>query len=500
MFSEYFDVNLEDLKKYGAVDISLVADIPMFIDPILIFNSSKKEYQELHENIIKYMHFLAEKAKNKLDDKEIKTWFTFKEVCNNWLGFSMAGNKGQALDVGFGKTLYENISFVLNNNDISSGLHPEKVMLLYPGSGKDKISDMTVNLIKGYLCKYTEKFAKKYIKKNAKTFIVEKDGFNYKTGTFTSNEYYLPYVINEKGKEEFVLLTPKDMLRADEPAINRADFLKNMDLVRESIDNDSLRIQLNDYLQNAIIEYHGKCKDMNREPKESEENKIRRESFEAFSNEHKEVYDYYVRLKENSKNEIETQTDDEVSLQLKKFNENVKYLADVINQHGNRFNKARNSYEESKERVKFFKHRIEDNDCNKLFYDGDKQIITNENDLQRMFKFVWYQSVFKDDAETNNGRGPADFVVSMGSQDVTVIEFKLAKNTNLSHVFEQVKIYDKANDTENHIVVIFYFSDKEYQKAIKALKENDAESCINENVFLIDCRLKESASKPNAKA
>lgn len=106
MFSEYFDVNVEDLKKYGAIDLSLVVDIPMFIDPILIFNSGKKEYQKLHEGIIKYMHFLAEKAKNKLDDKGIKTWFTFKEVCNNWLGFSMAGNKGQALDVSFGKTLY----------------------------------------------------------------------------------------------------------------------------------------------------------------------------------------------------------------------------------------------------------------------------------------------------------------------------------------------------------------------------------------------------------
>ena len=35
----------------------------------------------------------------------------------------------------------------------------------------------------------------------------------------------------EKGKEEYVLLTPKDMLRFDEPSINRTDFLKNMDLI-----------------------------------------------------------------------------------------------------------------------------------------------------------------------------------------------------------------------------------------------------------------------------
>ena len=65
MFSEYFGVSTEDLQKYGAIDISLVADIPMFIDPILIFNSNKKEYKKLHEDIIRYMHFLAKKAENK---------------------------------------------------------------------------------------------------------------------------------------------------------------------------------------------------------------------------------------------------------------------------------------------------------------------------------------------------------------------------------------------------------------------------------------------------
>ena len=159
-----------------------------------------------------------------------------------------------------------------------------------------------------------------------------------------------------------------------------------------------------------------------------------------------------------------------------------------------------NSYKEAKTRIEFFKHRIEDNDCYKLFYNEDEQIITTENDLQRMFKFVWHKSIFKDDAETNNGRGPADFVISMGSADVTVIEFKLAKNTNLDHVFEQVKIYKKANNTEKHIVVIFYFNDREYEKALKSLKTTGTENIVNENVFLIDCRLKESASKPTAKA
>ena len=40
-----------------------------------------------------------------------------------------------------------------------------------------------------------------------------------------SKEYVLPYVYDERGRKEYVLLTPSDILREDEPAINRKRFL-----------------------------------------------------------------------------------------------------------------------------------------------------------------------------------------------------------------------------------------------------------------------------------
>lgn len=42
---------------------------------------------------------------------------------------------------------------------------------------------------------------------------VEKAYFNYETESFVSKEYTLPYIYNEKGKIEYVLLTPYDLLR-----------------------------------------------------------------------------------------------------------------------------------------------------------------------------------------------------------------------------------------------------------------------------------------------
>ena len=41
-FTEKFQVDSDILKNYGAVDISLICDVPLFIDPMLIFNVTVK--------------------------------------------------------------------------------------------------------------------------------------------------------------------------------------------------------------------------------------------------------------------------------------------------------------------------------------------------------------------------------------------------------------------------------------------------------------------------
>jgi uncharacterized heparinase superfamily protein len=41
-----------------------VSDLPLFIDPFLLFNSDKPEYQELHDGIIAYLRFLRNIVKD----------------------------------------------------------------------------------------------------------------------------------------------------------------------------------------------------------------------------------------------------------------------------------------------------------------------------------------------------------------------------------------------------------------------------------------------------
>ena len=496
-FTEKFQVDSDILKKYGAVDISLVCDVPLFIDPMLIFNSEKDIYRELHNSIIRYFHFLYTKATQGLTSKEIDAWFNFSEVPNNWLGYSLFGNKGLALGKKYANFLYENIAFAINTHDISKSAHIEKVMLLYEGSGKDKISDLTVNLIKGFLCEYTEEFSLKYIKREfLDTFPVDKVYFNYETESFISKEFVLPYIYNEDGKKEYILLTPYDILREDEPAINKKDFLDSYDRIRNTIENDTLRAYMNNYIGLAVRRYE-ENQQRNKKPiKEKSIKKIEKQAFLEVVKEYPELYDYYIKLREADTDEIRLQCYEEVNAQLEKLlvaSKNIISLFYNANYHGNEELTAR---EEAKQRLKFFKHIIEDCDGYKNLYVKGIQI-AKENDLQRLFRFVWYGTNYKIDAEANNGRGQTDFIVSMGQNNQNIIEFKLASNSSLSHVFTQVQIYEAANCTEGSLIAIFYFSEAEYLTSKQIVKEAGYEDMIDESIFLIDCRSdnKISASK-----
>jgi hypothetical protein len=77
-FSDYFGVSRQIVEKYGAFDISLVADLPLFVDPFLLFASKKPEYRKLHDGIIDYLRFLRARATaGELDPALRKALYSF---------------------------------------------------------------------------------------------------------------------------------------------------------------------------------------------------------------------------------------------------------------------------------------------------------------------------------------------------------------------------------------------------------------------------------------
>ena len=252
-FSDFFDVDKKIIESYGAINISLINDIPLFIDPFLLFNSEKKEYKQIHNEIIKYLLFLQSQAEynNELTRGMMQSWYLFSEVKQTWLGFSLEGNHGNGLGKTFAYNLFNGLKSIFLNfgkEQITKGQHLEKLCLISPKVGRDKISDFTTNFTKEYILKYTQVFAEKYLDKSkCKYFSVPRVRFNYETKTWISMTFFLPCY-----KNDYVLLTPKDILVRDETFINRSDMINNLESLAPSIEDEQLRFQLNQYFTDIL--------------------------------------------------------------------------------------------------------------------------------------------------------------------------------------------------------------------------------------------------------
>ncbi|PSR55511.1 hypothetical protein AHMF7605_19360 [Adhaeribacter arboris] len=483
-FSDFFNVSPETLDEYGAFNVSLINDLPLFIDPFLLFGSKKPEYQELHQNILDYLTFLKSKSEKGITDiSQVKSWYLFREVKQNWFGYSKVGNGGSGLGEKFGKAMSSSMHIVfddLGKEKITESSHLEKAGLFEFGVGKDNISDFTTNLTKEYLLTYTESFAKKHIDPiQLNAVMVDKVYFDYELERWMPKEFTLPYIFND-----FVILTPKELLTKDENWINSNDLRGDFRKICNSIPNDQMRNEISNYFYKKLPKPPKNKQNSQKEITQAIQETIRQ---------YPEIIKWYIKQKEENKEgaknvskqrvqEVETVFIHQISSFVEKLIDNTDFYKIS----------SQSSFDEALERVNYLKQVIENNDGYRLFYiDGEP--IKREEDLQIIYRLTWYASDFDINREANNGRGPVDYAISKGAKDKTLIEFKLASNSKLKQNLEkQVEIYEKANNTNSSIKVILYFDNSEFKKVIKALKELKIDN--KPNIILIDAGRKISAS------
>lgn len=484
-FSDFFNVSPEELEKYGAFNISLISDMPLFIDPFLLFSSNKSEYQALHKQILTYLSFLKERAEEKIEDGAlIKSWYSFPEMKQNWLGYSQIGNSGKGLGRYFAKNMHSLMPVAfkdLGKESLTDSTHLEKVGLFNQGVGRDNISDFTTNLILDFLLKYTETFAKKSIAPElCSIFNVKKAYFDYQFQRWLPRSYYLP-----KYDGDFVVLTPKDILTRDETWINHTEMLDRFNEISEGIENEELRSHINAYFASKIPVIRMNNKEKNLYIKAAKWETLR---------EFPELIEYYIQKKEIEKEEAKSVADEKVRSVESLLVTNVHHFIENQLIHTKFYDvEPVSSYVETIQRIKYLKDCIEKNDGYRLFYVNGKPI-SREDHLQYAFRFVWFASPFDVNREVNNGRGPADYKVSLGANDSTLVEFKLASNSSLKkNLQNQLEIYQAANNTQLGIKVIMYFTDEEKARLDAVLRDLNLDN--KKNVITIDARRKVSASK-----
>lgn len=470
-FSEVFSVSEDAIEDYGAFNVSLVVDLPLFVDPFLLFNSKKAEYQALHDSIIRYLVYLREQSvAGNPSGAKLKHLYHFSEVHQTWLGFSETDNQGRGLGNKFAVALSKSLHDLFANfgaERVTVGSHLEKLCLIRSGVGRDMISDFTTNLIKRFLCEYTQGFARKYLQSfQCANFAVSRVDFNERTGVWSPATFYLP-----RHHQDFVLLTPKDILTKDENWINKQDLYREYEDIPVAIGNSELRDRIDAYFQSVLPE----------EATVKEKNEAKRRTILRFP----EIIDYFIRSKEDrggdAANLSASKVKESESLYIRQFGQMVTTLI-----QSTFYKTPLNSREAALEKALHLKDLIENKGCHRLFY-VDGKPLRRESDLQIAYRLVWHQGPFNVSREVNDGRGPVDFEVSAGAWDKTLVEMKLASNSQLERNLEnQVEVYKAASDAKHAIKVIIFFTDAEGERLRRILKRLNIEK--SPDIVTIDAR------------
>jgi hypothetical protein len=474
-FSERFGIDTRALEAYGALDVSLVTDLPFFIDPFLLFNSKKAKYRALHDSIIAYLVFLRDKAASgEISEALLRAWYCFPEVKQTWIGFSEKGNSGSGLGIDFARALHGNPHKLFPEfgaESVTKG-HLEKVCLIREGVGRDNISDFVTNLVKEFLCTYTEEFGQKHLSNDqTRDVAINNAIFSYETETWESKTYHLPWADGD-----YVLLCPKDLLTRDENWINKLDLLRRFEEVPPAIPDAQLRALVTNYFERALPRHP------RRHPNQREQAEGARRTILQFP----ELIEYYIKLKEQRGDEATSIANEKVKLTEQLLVIQLKQLRELLERDTAFYSIPGSTYEEAHKRVAYLKDVIENKGGHRLFYSSGEPI-QRESDLQIAYRLVWSGSPSDVSTEVNDGRGPADFKIARGAADKTIVEMKLAKNTQLKRNLErQVEIYKKASDAKHAIKVIMFFTAEEEERVAGILAELGLSD--NKDIVLIDAR------------
>lgn len=451
----------------------------------MLFNSENAEYRALHDQMIEYLRFLKSKAGEDLAPALINSWYCFKEVQQNWLGFTQNGNRGHGLGPAFASSLHGALGKLLENfgaETVTESSHLEKLALIRDRVGKDSVSDFTTNLIKHFLLRYTEAFAVEHIRpEQRRSFTVPRAVFNYNTESWASRSYTLP----ELGGD-YVLLSPVDLLTKDDTWINRDDMIRSYDQLPAAVADDEQRALINNYFRQQL----------SKEPTPKEIAAARARTIYHFP----ELIDYYIKLKEDTGDQAAATSLAKTAETHRVLVDQVKAAASDLEAKTDLFEKPWTSYDEAMEAVKTFKRYVEDQDGYTLINRGGPgKPFASESEVQTFFGLLLQPSRFDINREPNNGRGPVDFKVSEGAYDKSLIEFKLAKSSSLKrNLRNQVEIYEKANGTSQSVKVIICYTAADAEKVERVLHELELDTGpASESIIVIDARAdnKPSASK-----
>lgn len=197
----------------------LGVDIPLCIDPFLLYKSRNPTFSQLHNTMLKVFN-AGVQALREGKPEHAHYLFDFPEVRELGFGYSKKSKRGS----GVGDFLASLIIETLENSPVllERGIrHIEEMQLTSIRIGPDRISDITGNLIKAFLIEYTQKQCKMWeipLTKDAPvSHIFDQDSFEW-------HNRYVDLPVSPVDKQP-ILLVPRRIVR-NLPWINYDDYYR----------------------------------------------------------------------------------------------------------------------------------------------------------------------------------------------------------------------------------------------------------------------------------
>lgn len=467
LFSTYFNIPSESLKKAGLIDPFLNVDTQLFVDPVLLDKSNNKiiredaynHFRNYFENIIRLL--IISQKEGDPPWKAAQRQLNLREAPANGLGYGISDRPGTSRPEELSDIILRTTKQIIE----LGSKDPEMISLMgffEDNVGPDTISDLTSRVIESQLAIITNEFC-------------TLNNIPIKTSKYSSH-IALPHYKQKDGKERALILVPSDIVR-DLPIAN--DWAG----VREAAEaNSDIREGVNLFLA-------GIAKPKAAELKEAIKSTalLSVETFESFINSIKEYTTFYdpnldslgyYRLKKMLSGKLDDFKSGETY--------NLQEGSDTI---------KRAVYDT----IDMFKHHVEKGNL------WEELWINDQPKKERAAQLIYYaiaDSFCKANnidisPEANMGGGPIDFKYSKGYNARVLVEMKRSSGTVVHGYEKQLEIYKDASRTNHGIFVVIDYGglgDK-LQKIYKIREERTKNGESASDIIVIDATKKQSASK-----
>lgn len=460
LLSDYLKIG-DCLEQNGVFDPVLDEDSSFFINlqrlkktMVLEFSYSYERIHEYFRKIIKLLDNATKKDKSDIFYKQALKLFNFSEVNGICLGYAK-GTSGSGFGAGLGIQVI-NTAFDIVKAGVKDPEFFELLPLFQENVGADRLSDMIATLILDDIRNYTRR-----VNKNLGINHENYSNFAF-NGEFLANPY----------KRDDVLLVPIDILHR----LPIAESWEDIELVVSQ--NTTLRAEMNHEVASQWKKYSASEKKTYLRQHVFKEPEALKRVLEGYSAEELEEF--------NPREDLQYLLT-KISQQIEHIGFNLKDTYLVVD-----------SYTVAREIISFFKQWVENNKGWEVIVAADSR--NREKIVQRVIHGIALAFIEANkldiSCEPDEGRGPADFKVSMGS-DKTIIEVKLSSNAQYLHGYEvQVAEYGKAEKARNLIYVLIDLGNPRKIKAVKELHDKQYNDGQNPpTLIIIDSTMKKSASK-----